>query len=152
MLTRPYTEVECAIGGLIMILMLRLMIFALIIYLIYKTVKFIMDPKRKLESSHEQKKYFFYDVPDNIRKNFLVTHKGVLFEGKNTWAPLIVHLRSCLFLYGPEIMTCCKAYPMKTLSLLKMKSCSDIRMPRSTGKARLRNCSIKIETIKTNNR
>ncbi len=65
-----------------MILMLRLMIFALIIYLIYKTVKFIMDPKRKLESSHEQKKYFFYDVPDNIRKNFLVTHKGVLFEGE----------------------------------------------------------------------
>ncbi|KRG11493.1 sigma-w pathway protein ysdB [Lederbergia galactosidilytica] len=62
--------------------MLRIAIFALIIYLIYKIIKFILDPKRKLETAHEQKKYFFYDVPDNIRKNFLITFNGVMFEGE----------------------------------------------------------------------
>ncbi|MBS4194951.1 sigma-w pathway protein ysdB [Lederbergia citri] len=65
-----------------MIYLLRLVIFAFIIYLIYKIVKFIVDPKRKLESAHEQKKYFFYDIPDNIRKNFLITYNGVMFEGE----------------------------------------------------------------------
>lgn len=38
--------------------------------------------ERKLESAHEQKRFFFYDIPDNIRKNFLVTYKGVMFEGE----------------------------------------------------------------------
>ncbi|GIN71314.1 sigma-w pathway protein YsdB [Bacillus sp. J14TS2] len=65
-----------------MFILLRIVIFALIIYLIYKIIKFILDPKRKLETAHEQKKYFFYDVPDNIRKNFLITLKGVMFEGE----------------------------------------------------------------------
>ncbi|MBS4199928.1 sigma-w pathway protein ysdB [Bacillus sp. FJAT-49732] len=65
-----------------MIYVLRLAIFAFIIYLIYKIVKFILDPKRKLESAHEQKKYFFYDIPDNIRKNFLITYNGIMFEGE----------------------------------------------------------------------
>ncbi|KRG14483.1 hypothetical protein [Lederbergia galactosidilytica] len=65
-----------------MLILLRIAIFALIIYLIYKIIKFILDPKRKLETAHEQKKYFFYDVPDNIRKNFLITFNGVMFEGE----------------------------------------------------------------------
>ncbi|CAM3922481.1 sigma-w pathway protein ysdB [Lederbergia lenta] len=65
-----------------MIILLRIMIFALILYFIYKIVMFILDPKRKLESAHEQKKFFFYDVSDNIRKNFLITHKGTMFEGE----------------------------------------------------------------------
>lgn len=65
-----------------MLLVLRLIIVSLIIYLIYKAVKFILDPKRKLETAHDQKRYFFYDVPDNIRKNFLITYNGVMFEGE----------------------------------------------------------------------
>ncbi|MCJ7839802.1 sigma-w pathway protein ysdB [Lederbergia sp. NSJ-179] len=65
-----------------MLILLRVAIFAFIIYLIYKIIKFILDPKRKLETAHEQKKYFFYDVPDNIRKNFLITFNGVMFEGE----------------------------------------------------------------------
>ncbi|WP_062104448.1 hypothetical protein [Bacillus niameyensis] len=65
-----------------MIHILRIVIIAFIIYLIYRMIKFILDPKRKLEAAHEQKKYFFYDVPDNIRKNFLITYNGVMFEGE----------------------------------------------------------------------
>ncbi|GIN59117.1 sigma-w pathway protein ysdB [Lederbergia ruris] len=65
-----------------MLILLRIAIFAFIIYLIYKIIKFILDPKRKLETAHEQKKYYFYDVPNNIRKNFLITFNGVMFEGE----------------------------------------------------------------------
>lgn len=65
-----------------MILLFRFAVLALVIYLIYISVKFILDPKRKLESAHEQKRFFFYDNPDNIRKNFLITYEGVMFEGE----------------------------------------------------------------------
>lgn len=65
-----------------MILLFRIAVLALIIYLFYTAVKFITDPKRKLESAHEQKRFFFYDISDNIRKNFLITYKGVMFEGE----------------------------------------------------------------------
>lgn len=60
----------------------RLAIFAAIIFLIYSVIKYILSPKRKLELAHEQKKYHFLDFPENVRKNFHLTYKGVLFEGE----------------------------------------------------------------------
>ncbi len=60
---------------------IRLLLFALIIFLIYSTVKYLLNPKRKLELAHEQKRFFFLDNK-NVRRNFLVTYKGVLFEGE----------------------------------------------------------------------
>lgn len=42
----------------------------------------MLSPKRKLELAHEQKKYYFLDNQENVRKNFLLTYKGVLFEGE----------------------------------------------------------------------
>lgn len=62
--------------------LLRFLLFALIIFLIYSAFKYLLNPKRKLELAHEQKKFFFLDNKNNIRKNFLVTYKGVLFEGE----------------------------------------------------------------------
>lgn len=64
------------------VLLSRLAILAIIIYIIYRIVKYIVDPKRKLEHAHEQKQFYFYDHPENVRKNFLVTYQGVLFEGE----------------------------------------------------------------------
>jgi cbb3-type cytochrome oxidase subunit 3 len=63
-------------------LFIRMLLFALIIFLIYRLVKFILSPKRKLELAHEQKRFYFLDDPQNVRKNFLLTYKGVLFEGE----------------------------------------------------------------------
>ncbi|MDQ0270064.1 sigma-w pathway protein ysdB [Cytobacillus purgationiresistens] len=63
-------------------LLIRLLLFALIIFLIYSTIKYVLNPKRKLELAHDQKKYFFFDDQNNVRKNFLITYKGVLFEGE----------------------------------------------------------------------
>lgn len=62
--------------------LLRFLLFALIIFLIYTAIRYLLNPKRKLELAHEQKKYFFYDHKNNVRKNFLITYKGVLFEGE----------------------------------------------------------------------
>lgn len=61
---------------------LRILLLALIFYLVYYLFKYIFNPKRKLELSLEKKRYYFLDDTDNVRKNFLLTFKGVLFEGE----------------------------------------------------------------------
>ena len=65
-----------------MMILIRLLLFALILFLLYRMVKFIVNPKRKLELAYEQKRYYFLDDPHNVRKNFLLTYKGVLIEGE----------------------------------------------------------------------
>jgi hypothetical protein len=60
----------------------RVLLFALIIFLIYYLIRYILNPKRKLELAREQYEFYFYDDTNNVRKNFLLTHKGVLFEGE----------------------------------------------------------------------
>ena len=65
-----------------MILLFRLLIFVFILFLIYTAIKYVLSPKRKLELAHEHKKFFFLDDLQDIRKNFLLTYKGVLFEGE----------------------------------------------------------------------
>ncbi|EKN67456.1 hypothetical protein M670_01321 [Schinkia azotoformans MEV2011] len=64
------------------VILFRLLILALMIFLIVKTIKYIANPKRKLELAHEQKQFYFWDIHENVRKNFLLTYKGVLFEGE----------------------------------------------------------------------
>lgn len=64
------------------VILFRLLILALMILLIVKTIKYIANPKRKLELAHEQKQFYFWDIHENVRKNFLLTYKGVLFEGE----------------------------------------------------------------------
>jgi cbb3-type cytochrome oxidase subunit 3 len=61
---------------------LRILLLALILFLIYYLIKYIFNPKRKLELAHEQKRYYFFDDYNNVRKNFLLTYNGVLFEGE----------------------------------------------------------------------
>jgi hypothetical protein len=64
------------------LILIRILIFLLIIYLLYRAFKYIVNPKRKLELAMEQKKFYFLDDQENVRKNFLVTYKGVLFQGE----------------------------------------------------------------------
>jgi hypothetical protein len=60
----------------------RILLLAIILSLIYYLIKYIINPKRKLELAHEQKRYYLLDDANNVRKNFLLTYKGVLFEGE----------------------------------------------------------------------
>ncbi|PLS16942.1 sigma-w pathway protein ysdB [Bacillus sp. M6-12] len=65
-----------------MLLLIRLLLFALIIFIIYSAIKYVINPKRKLELAHEQQQFYFLDDANNVRKNFLLTYNGVLFEGE----------------------------------------------------------------------
>lgn len=65
-----------------MAIIFRLLIIALIIFAFYKLVRYILDPKRKLDEAHEQGQYYFYDDANDVRKNFFITYKGAKFEGE----------------------------------------------------------------------
>lgn len=65
-----------------MIHILRLLIIAIIIYAFYKILRYLFDPKRKLDEAYEKEQYYFYDDIKNVRKNFFITYKGALFEGE----------------------------------------------------------------------
>lgn len=65
-----------------MALLFRIVIIALIIYIVYKGVRYLTDPKRRLDEAHERGEYYFYDDVKNVRKNFFISYKGALFEGE----------------------------------------------------------------------
>ncbi len=65
-----------------MAFLIRLIVLALIIYLFYRLIRYIVDPKRKLDSALESGNYYFLDDVKNVRKNFFIAIRGVLFEGE----------------------------------------------------------------------
>lgn len=64
------------------VFILRILILIALILFVYTAYKYIMNPKRKLELAQDKHEFYFLDDGENIRKNFLVTYKGVLFEGE----------------------------------------------------------------------
>lgn len=65
-----------------MALIIRIVIILLIIYLFYRGIRYLTDPKRKLDDAYEAERYYFYDDVKNVRKNFFITYKGAMFEGE----------------------------------------------------------------------
>ncbi len=65
-----------------MAFLIRLIVLALIIYLFYRLIRYVVDPKRKLDTALESGSYYFLDDVKNVRKNFFVALRGVLFEGE----------------------------------------------------------------------
>lgn len=65
-----------------MAILLRIILLLIIFFLLYTAIKYMLSPRRKLELAHEQGKFYFLDDQKNIRKNFLLTYHGVLFEGE----------------------------------------------------------------------
>ena len=63
-------------------LLIRFVIIAFIIYLFYRGIRYLTDPKRKLDDAYEEERYYFYDDVKNVRKNFFITYKGAMFEGE----------------------------------------------------------------------
>ncbi|QCR33207.1 sigma-w pathway protein ysdB [Lysinibacillus sp. SGAir0095] len=64
------------------LLLFRLLIIVLVVYIFYKGVRYLTDPKRKLDEAFENGEYYFYDDVKNVRKNFFISYKGALFEGE----------------------------------------------------------------------
>ena len=63
-------------------LLIRFIIIAFIIYLFYRGILYLTDPKRKLDDAYAEEKYYFYDEVNNVRKNFFLSYKGAMFEGE----------------------------------------------------------------------
>ncbi|AMQ05832.1 sigma-w pathway protein ysdB [Sporosarcina psychrophila] len=63
-------------------LLIRLIIIGFIIYLVYRGIRYLTDPKRKLDDAYAEDKYYFYDEVNNVRKNFFLSYKGAMFEGE----------------------------------------------------------------------
>ncbi|MCM3716006.1 sigma-w pathway protein ysdB [Halalkalibacter oceani] len=65
-----------------MVILFRFLILLALIILAYSALKYLFHPRRKLEQAHERQQFFFYDDEKDVRKNFLLTYKGVMFEGE----------------------------------------------------------------------
>ena len=63
-------------------LFLRFIFLALLIFAFYKLLRYVFDPKRKLDEAYERGNFYVYDDVKNVRKNFFITYKGALFEGE----------------------------------------------------------------------
>lgn len=65
-----------------MVFLIRLVFIVLIVYLFYRLIRYVLDPKRKFDSAVEDGSYYFFDDVRNVRKNFFITLRGVVFEGE----------------------------------------------------------------------
>ncbi|MFC0469499.1 sigma-w pathway protein ysdB [Halalkalibacter kiskunsagensis] len=65
-----------------MVILFRLLLLVALIVLAYTAFKYLFHPRRKLEQAHDRKQFYFYDDDKDVRKNFLITYKGVMFEGE----------------------------------------------------------------------
>lgn len=65
-----------------MSILFRFIILVALIIIAYSAFKYLFHPRRKLEQAHDRNQFFFYDDEKDVRKNFLITYKGVMFEGK----------------------------------------------------------------------
>lgn len=63
-------------------LLIRLVILAAIIYIIYLTICYLTNSRRKLEGAQVKREFYFFDDSHNAQQNFFITYKGALFEGE----------------------------------------------------------------------
>ncbi len=64
------------------VILFRILLFAAILFILYSTYTFFTNPKRKLDIARKNKDFYVIDEEDNVKKNFVMTYKGVLFEGE----------------------------------------------------------------------
>lgn len=103
--------------------------------LVYSAVRYIRDPKHQLEKAHNKQQLYLYDHQQDARKNFLITYKGVMFEGEKyigTTDDGFEVVRISLDLNGLRTLKVCI---LKTFNLLKQRSPMCIHMPPSSGEA-----------------
>ncbi|NGQ94460.1 sigma-w pathway protein ysdB [Brevibacillus sp. SYP-B805] len=65
-----------------MVFMLRVLLFLTVFFLACYGLRCFLHPKRKLKSARKKRQTYLLDDVGDVRKNFLLTHKGALFEGE----------------------------------------------------------------------
>ncbi len=81
-LIRKERQIKNGGSPLMFVLLIRFILLLLIIFLLYRIFKYVLNPKRKLELAQEKNEFYWLDDQANVHKNFLLTYKGVLFEGE----------------------------------------------------------------------
>ncbi|WP_078595091.1 sigma-w pathway protein ysdB [Evansella clarkii] len=69
------------------VIVFRLFLLLAVGIIIYSIIKYLLDPRRKLERAHNQGEFFLLDEPENVRKNLLFTYRKVMFEGEKFLGP-----------------------------------------------------------------
>lgn len=64
------------------ILLFRLLLMIAVAIIVFSITKYILDPRRKLESAKNRGDFYLLDDTENIRKNIDFTYKTALFEGE----------------------------------------------------------------------
>jgi hypothetical protein len=62
--------------------LIRLIVIAIIIWIAYRLAKYMLDPRRKIESAVASGSFYFDDDRTDARKNFHIAYQGVLFTGE----------------------------------------------------------------------
>ena len=65
-----------------MMWLLRLVLLALIIFIVYRILSYATSPVRRLEFAKRKNRFYMIDDKKNVRMNLLVTYNGFLFEGE----------------------------------------------------------------------
>lgn len=62
--------------------LLYLLLFLAVSVLIYSGWKYITGGRRKLEEARRKEQFYLLDDPHTTNENFMITYKGVQFEGE----------------------------------------------------------------------
>lgn len=65
-----------------MVFILRIFLLSFLLIGLYWCINYWLNPQRKLTHALKQKKTLMMDDKTSVHRNFLVAHKGVLFEGE----------------------------------------------------------------------
>lgn len=65
-----------------MVILFRLLLLIALLVVAYSIIRYFFHPLRKLEKAHQNRQFFFLDDERDVRKNFSLTYKGVMFEGE----------------------------------------------------------------------
>lgn len=52
------------------------------IVVLYTPIKYLASSKRKFNKAHKDGTFYFLDNSTNIRENFFITYKGMMFQGE----------------------------------------------------------------------
>ncbi|MBU9714309.1 sigma-w pathway protein ysdB [Evansella tamaricis] len=69
------------------VIVFRLFLLIAVGIIIYSVVKYLLDPRRKLESAHNQGGFYLLDDSNNVRKNLIFTYRNAMFEGEKFLGP-----------------------------------------------------------------
>ena len=100
---------------------IRIILLVLIIFSIYRILMFLFHPRRKLELAREKHKFYIYDEEDNVRKNFLLTYKGVTFEGEKYLGATKDSFDVVSISIGPQLVMSLKGFVQEDFREIEQK-------------------------------